>query len=134
MHLKTLVHGKTGLRQEILRGDEERLLRYFLEEPIATRGVLMFEESDDDWLQVEFRDGKPHRVVLRRDERSSHWAEGVDVSREQLVPAIRGYCAGNDAILRELLPFRERASSRKFSKEEIDRCFDFSARPWWKFW
>ena len=135
MQLKTFViaSGMGTGKEELLRGDIEVLLRYFQEEKVPGNGVLVFEESEDIWLQVAFRGGTVHRVVYSRDSQANHWAEVAGLSREQLVPSIRGFSLGTDEPLRALLTFTERKKPRRFSQEEIDRAFGPS-KPWWKVW
>ena len=134
MHLKTLIKTVDGLREKIVREDLEGLLGRFHDTPIETVGVMTFEESVQIWIQVEFREGRPHRVVFTRDGVLSYWAVVTGVTREQVSPAIRCFFDGKDEELKRAFSFTERPLAPRMPEKKIDEYFDAAHRPWWKFW
>jgi hypothetical protein len=117
-----------------VREDLEGLLGRFHDTQIQTAGVMTFEESVQMWIQVEFREGRPRRVVFTRDGVLSYWAEVAGVTREQVSPAIRFFHDGKDEDLKRTFNFTERSLAPRMSDKKVEEYFDAAHRPWWKFW
>jgi len=130
MKLKVLTKPESRLKEETWKGDSAALLDRFLQIPLDSARVFVFENSKSDWLQVAIRNGQPDKIVFRRNETTSFWAELSDISREQVVPALRLFAEGKDDELRTLHVFSERKATRTWSQKEIDRSLRVA--PWWK--
>lgn len=133
MKLKALIKSRRDLREDVFTGDLEDLLLRFGSTSVET-GVFVFEEKADRWLQIEIRHGEPRRLVLAGDGRLGHWADLHEVTRMQMVPAIRLFAGCRDEEVLRLFRFQERELAVWMSEVEIDAHFDQLERPWWKFW